>query len=307
MPTIVQDVEHAGVELPLAALRCPRSGGKLAWRDGGLVSENGDHRYENEGPIPDLRAAPTSLHIELPWYEPWSDLDSIPFEFPTPIEGAELPFHVDKYLAGAIGPTGDGRSIVEVGCGERGCERYFQARGFDYLATDVEVRGPGPHILADAHNLPLADNAFDIYLSTAVYQHLTCPLRALQEAFRVLRPKGMFCTTSVLVYGFHDHASFNHMTHAAWLWMLRSVGFTDIRIWPDWYYYQSIPEMAFGVRGPGTPWRLATGAFLRVMDWTFTAASRTIRRVVGKSELDRQRRNVHNAGSLTIVACKPAD
>jgi SAM-dependent methyltransferase len=287
-------------------LRCPRSFDRLRLCDDGrLVSERTAHEYPIVQSVPDLMHPPPRLHLDLPWYEPWHELDDLSFERPDPVEDEDLPYHLDKYLAAVPGKQGDGRWILEVGCGERQCERYFNARGFRYVGSDADHRGAGPHVKADAHNLPFQDSSFDLYTSMAVYEHLASPLLAAVEAFRVLKPGGMIFGTAAFVYGFHDRASFNHMTHAGLLWTLRMAGFRDVRIWPDWHYTTAIPEMGFGPGLQGMPWRVVTRTFLKAMDFSFTRASNAARRIAGKKPLDLKARDVRNASSLTYVARKP--
>jgi SAM-dependent methyltransferase len=285
----------------LPRLRCPASGRPLRREGDELVSLEGDHRYPIDDGIPDLRRAPSRLRLDLPWYEPWEDLRSLRFEPPEPLPADDLPHHLDPWLASIAGASGDGRWIVEVGCGERACEPYFERRGFRYVGTDVDRRGRGPHLFADAHNLPLRDASFQLYASMAVYEHLASPLLAAVEALRVLEPGGIFFGSAAFVYGFHDRASFHHMTHAALLTTLRAAGFRDVRIWADWAYADSIPAMAF--RGPqGLPWRAATRAFLRAMEWSFARTSNLARRALGRPRLDLAARSVETAGSLSFVA-----
>jgi hypothetical protein len=94
------------------------------------------------------------------------------------------------------------------------------------------------------------------------------------------------------------------MTHAALLWNFRTAGFDVRRIWPDWYYTQSIPEMAFPDK-PGIPFRHATELLLHGIDRTYVAASGVARRLMGREPLDRVTRDVHTAASLSWVARKP--
>jgi SAM-dependent methyltransferase len=248
--------------------------------------------------------SPARLQIDLPWYEPWSELDAMRFDPPARHPASDLPYHLDAHLASVPGDHGDGRWILEVGCGERKCEPYFTKRGFRYVGTDADHRGVGPHLKVDAHNLPFVDRSFDFYFSLAVYEHLASPLQAALEAHRILKPGGTIFGTAAFVYGFHDRASFHHMTHAGLLWTLRIAGFTDIRIWPDWKYTAAIPEMAFGNSPQGAPWRLAARGLLNVLDSSFVAASQLARRLTGKKPLDTSAREVHNASSLTYVATK---
>lgn len=302
----MQSQEFVGLDTLLPKLRCPRSRQPLLRRDGVLESADGAHRYPIENGVADLRVPPERLRVDLPWREVWDEMDALRFELPPRLDSPDLPYHLDSRLASVPGGQGDGRWILEIGCGERQCEAYFSKRGFRYVGTDVDVRGRGPHLLADAHNLPFADGSFDLYTSMAVYEHLASPLLAALEARRVLSPGGTFFGTAAFVYGFHDRASFNHMSHAGLLWTFRMAGFGDLRIWPDWYYTQSIPEMGFpGMEG--WPWRASAKAALSILEWSYTRSSNLMRRAVGKRPLDLLARGVGKAGSLSFAAKRGAD
>jgi SAM-dependent methyltransferase len=293
------------LEQLLPRLRCPASGGPLRLGDGCLESEDGRHRYPLTGGVADLRRAPERLRLDLPWLDPWDELDALRFDAPAPLRSPDLPYHLHPELARIAGERGDGRWLVEIGCGERLCEPYFAQRGFRYVGVDVDHRGAGPHLLADAHNLPLADAAFDLYLSLAVYEHLQAPLLAALEAYRVLRPGGIFFGSAAFVYGFHDRASFYHMSHAALLVTFRSAGFEALSLWPDWSYPDAIAEMGF--RGlPGLPWRAATRMGLHALEWSFTRTSNAVRAAAGRPRLDLASRRAQMAGSLSFAARKPA-
>lgn len=288
----------------LPRLRCPASHAGLSLGQAELIASTDGPRYPFVSGVPDLRCAPQRLALDLPWYDPWDDLDRLDLSRPPPHGASDLPHHLDDHLASVPGDQGAGRWILEVGCGERQCEAYFSRRGFRYVGTDFDHRGIGPHLLSDAHNLPFESESFDLYTSMAVYEHLVSPLQAALEAFRILRDGGTFFGTAAFVYGFHDRASFHHMTHAGLLWTLRMAGFEVERIWSDWDYTDSIPTMAFGP-GPGKPWQLVARGVLKLLDASFVATSNLTRRAVGKSTIDRAARAVERAGSLSFVAHKP--
>jgi SAM-dependent methyltransferase len=289
----------------LPRLRCPATGTPLE-RDGETLRSTGDRAlsYPIVNGVPDLRRPPSRLKIDVPWYEPWDELDGIPLDSPDPLRAPNLPYHLDAHLAAIPGEIGDGRWILEIGCGERQCDGWFTPRGFNYVGTDVDVRGPGPHLLADAHNLPFSDNSFDLYCSMAVYEHLVSPITAALEAYRVLKPGGTFFGSAAFVYGFHDRASFHHMTHAGIYATLRSAGFEVTRMWADWRYPGAVAS--WGFRGAqGAPWRIMTKAFLEAMEWTFTRSSNVARTLARKPPIDLAARAIQCAGSVSFQARRP--
>ena len=289
----------------LPRLRCPRSGQPLERAGQTLRTADGAQIYPLEADVPDLRQAPERLQLDLPWFEPWQELDALRFDPPEPIQARDLPHHLDPWLASVPDERGDGRWVLEVGCGERQCEDWFSARDYRYVGADVDHRGIGPHVRVDAHNLPIVDDGFDLYLSLAVYEHLASPLLAAREGMRVLRPGGLFLGTAAFVYKFHDRASFHHMTHAGLLFTLRMAGFEVLRIWPDWRWTDAIPVKACPPGPEGKPWRLAASAGLKTLDWTFTRSSDLMRRLLRRPRLDRRLRDTEMAGSLSFVARKP--
>ena len=287
----------------LAIARCPVSGQRLLVEGDALVTADGRRRYGRFEGIPDLRRSPARFKIDLPWYEPWSDLESQTFVFPEPLEAPDLPFHLDAHQAAIAGPEGRGRWILEIGCATRHAERYFTSRGFRYVGTDYDKRGRGPHLFADAHNLPFVDESFDLVYAMAVLEHLVSPLTAAAEAARILRAGGTFFGSAAFVYGFHDKASFNHMSSGGLLCMLRTVGFDDVQIWPGWPYQESIPAWAF--RGlSGAPWRLVTRSLLSLGEWSYTAVSNVARRLAGKPQINILERRAHCCGGLNFAARK---
>ena len=292
----------------LPRLRCPRTRTPLRREGDRLVSEDGRQAYPLVDGVPDLRAPPDRLRIDLPWFDPFSELDAVRFEPPTPLPAdrtRDLPHHLDRFLAAVPGERGEGRWLLEVGCGERGCEPWFAERGFRYVGFDFDRRGPGPHVQVDAHNLPVADGSFDLYLSLAVYEHLVAPVVAAREGFRALRPGGLFLGTAAFVYKFHDRASFHHMTHAGLLWTLRTAGFEVLRLWPDWRWIESVPQMAFGPGGPGRAFAWAARLGLEALERSYLGAQAVARRLARKPALDRKAREAEMAGSLSFVARKP--
>ena len=96
--------------------------------------------------------------------------------------------------------SGDGHGppeqALEVGCGEGVVADRMHRRWGEVVALDLPDAGlradwrhyRGPRFLhASAHELPFADNRFDVVVAAEVLEHLPDPVRGLQEMARVGR------------------------------------------------------------------------------------------------------------------------
>ena len=93
-------------------------------------------------------------------------------------------------------PSGPPKRALEVGCGEGVIAGKLQARFDEVVALDLPDAGlrrdwkayEGPRFLhADAHSLPFEDSQFDLVVAVEVLEHLTDPVRGLNELARVGR------------------------------------------------------------------------------------------------------------------------
>lgn len=75
--------------------------------------------------------------------------------------------------------------ILVVGAGGR---KHGEA-GDQITCIDVAM-GPGVDYVADAHDLPFPDDAFDMVIAIALLEHVADPQRCVTEFGRVLRPDG---------------------------------------------------------------------------------------------------------------------
>ncbi len=101
--------------------------------------------------------------------------------------------------------------LLELGCG-RATSSIYQAitlgvsvHPTDYsdIALDVAKRNLKKYGVvaepekADVYELPYEDNIFDVVISLGVMEHITHPLKAYQEMYRVLKPGGIALSMNV--------------------------------------------------------------------------------------------------------------
>ncbi|HKE99878.1 MAG TPA: class I SAM-dependent methyltransferase [Actinomycetes bacterium] len=104
---------------------------------------------------------------------------------------ARLEGFLDRVAAEASTGT---RRALEVGCGEGVIAQKLHHRFDEVVGLDLPDAGlrsewrsrPGPAYLhASAHELPFADDQFDVVVSVEVLEHLTDPAEGLREMARV--------------------------------------------------------------------------------------------------------------------------
>lgn len=102
-------------------------------------------------------------------------------------------------------------SILVIGAG---LQRYAQRARFVY--SDVAF-SKGVHVIADAHDLPFSDQAFDLVIAIAVLEHVADPYRVVQEIHRILKTEGsVYAVTPFLQpvhMGAYDFTRFTHLGH----------------------------------------------------------------------------------------------
>jgi SAM-dependent methyltransferase len=73
-----------------------------------------------------------------------------------------------------------------------------------YVCVDL-VKYPGiTDIIANAQDLPIANQSFNCVFSSEVFEHLESPIKFINEAFRVLSPNGLIVLTVPFI--FHEHS-----------------------------------------------------------------------------------------------------
>jgi len=138
-------------------------------------------------------------------------------------------------LTDAAASHASGR-LIDIGCGTKPWEPLFARHVSEHIGVDLESSG-GPHtdridIFGSAYSVPLESESADTVLLTEVLEHLADPLRALEEAHRLLRRGGAVILTTPLLFPIHAPDDYFRYAPRGLEHLLRAAGFTDIAVRP---------------------------------------------------------------------------
>jgi len=94
---------------------------------------------------------------------------------------------------------------------------------------------------ADMHDLPYAEDSFDMIFYSHTLEHSPTPVLALLEAYKVLRPGGYILA---IIPSYIDKVQMEHITHWSvfpvdtWLEIFKRCGFTKLRRMTNGYYWK---------------------------------------------------------------------
>lgn len=96
----------------------------------------------------------------------------------------------------------DYRRVLVIGAGHDPYRSYFSSAD-TYIALDV-IGFPGiTDVVADAVALPFDDGTFDCVVAFEVMEHVTHPIKMIEESYRVLSPQGNLLLSVPFI--FHQH------------------------------------------------------------------------------------------------------
>jgi SAM-dependent methyltransferase len=124
---------------------------------------------------------------------------------------------------------------LDLGSSNSPYDKYFPNR----IACDIEARD-GVDVVADAHNLPFANNEFSTILCTEVLEHLHSPHIAIDEMFRILKPGGVLILSTRFVFPIHDAPGDYYRYTEFGLRHLFKTGWTIVRLEPETKNFETI-------------------------------------------------------------------
>lgn len=126
--------------------------------------------------------------------------------------------------------------LLDIGCGGKPYKRLALQHASEYVGLDQPGSsrdGVEPDLESTAYDIPAPDGSFDTVLCTAVLEHLEEPQAALEEAFRVLAPRGSAIYTAPLYWHCHEAPrDFYRFTEFGLRHLFLKVGFEDVLIQP---------------------------------------------------------------------------
>lgn len=163
-------------------------------------------------------------------------------------------------LARLIGERTAGR-LLDVGAGDGWLARVLETA--EVHECDISLprglrSGPASVCLGDTHNLPYANESFDVTVSSLVLMWIPDLDRALAEAFRVTRPGGKLVVALTHPYFYRTgvvdvEGDFTITQHLEWEKVIEKA-FVSGAVGPFRYYYRSLSHYYNSALANG--WRL---------------------------------------------------
>lgn len=130
---------------------------------------------------------------------------------------------LDRLLAAYLPPQGDGRRLLDVGCGTGHHLARLRERGFAVAGVDgaadmiVHARANNPGVTieqADVEALPFPARSFDYVLCVEVLRYLPRSSVCVREIARVLKPGGVCLVTAAPRFNLNGYWLVNRLASA---------------------------------------------------------------------------------------------
>lgn len=290
-------------------VRCPACKGQMLTLN--QCAEG--HTFNSDGDTPRLIPTDISVAVNFTFTSDRSFMsDEVLlqiFEDPARPETEGLPHHLDIAHAQCLQGLPQGTRVLEIGCGGGQSRPWFQQKGMQYVGTDIsktrvgeELRlYGGADVLCDAHFLPFADESFDVVYSAAVFEHLACPLRAVQEVRRVLKPGGLMLSNASFMEPWHDHSYF-HLSPLGAVELLTAGEMRPVKIWPS-RNYSGFKAMAVMRSGSFNPNRFL-GKLMHYLQESEDSLKAVARKLFGRPPKSMILAKAISAGAIDWIAMK---
>ena len=130
--------------------------------------------------------------------------------------------------------------VLDVGAGNKPYKNLFnnclyESCDHDVISKKLNINDDDKHTFyCDiTKKIPKPDNYYDLIICNEVMEHLNEPYSALQEFYRILRPKGTLVITAPQCHGLHQepHNYFNYLSYGL-EYLLKKSNFVNIEIKP---------------------------------------------------------------------------
>jgi 2-polyprenyl-3-methyl-5-hydroxy-6-metoxy-1,4-benzoquinol methylase len=119
--------------------------------------------------------------------------------------GADNPVEKEEEIMFSLLPEGEGKKLLDIGCGVGTIGLMLQKRGFDYVGIDISEVGvkraseKGLRVFVsdvDGDGLQFPDSSFDVVWAGDVLEHVFDPIGMLSHISRILKPDGCLLLTA---------------------------------------------------------------------------------------------------------------
>ncbi|MFH1759255.1 MAG: methyltransferase domain-containing protein [Patescibacteria group bacterium] len=117
-----------------------------------------------------------------------------------------MAYSYEQFIKEKIKEISKGKIVLDLGGGKR-FEKWLVE--YENLFSDCDYKtldrdsSTNPNILADVHNIPLADESVDSVICSSVLEHVKDPCRVVGEIYRILRKGGKVFVYVPSIYPYH--------------------------------------------------------------------------------------------------------
>lgn len=154
-------------------------------------------------------------------------------------------YYVDNFYLRHVAALPCGARVLDLG-GKRLRKRgLFDITSFNLCVVYVNLdQDSGPDILADAANVPLSDESFDVVICAELLEHVQDPLSVLNESARLLVPGGkMLVTVPFLLRQHGDPEDYQRLTDTMLRRLFTQAGFVQVTIERQGYFWSVAADM----------------------------------------------------------------